>query len=349
MSAPSHPGSRLPRLLGALFLLPAIALFVLAFVLRASWSGFGYTAGALLLAYGAFSRATFRGLRLSRVGLALLALTATLRLWTGSAGPTLTMTSAEGEGTGRLLGRVVDEGDASTLVSTVLSTTGLLPDPEAARIPAAMRAAYARMRAAEGDVPSPVLPTYAGLQRPSAFDLVIVDGVEAPRGALIFLHGFAGSFSLPCWQLAEAAREAGLVTLCPSTGYQGAWWEPEGREIVRATLEVARRRGLAHVYLAGLSNGAAGVARMAPSLAGQIRGVILVSCAAPEAPAPGVPALVLQGAGDRMCPASLARSYAARAGARYVDLPGGHFALLTHEEEARSALSGWLRAQEKAR
>jgi pimeloyl-ACP methyl ester carboxylesterase len=347
VSASPNTASRGARLAGILALPPAVALFLLALWTGASWSGLGYTAGASIAAAGLAGRSAIRGLRLSHAGLALLAATLLVRLLFGGAGRTLSLTGAEGEGSGRLLGRVLDEGDAAVAASTVLSAGRLLQDPEPNLIPPAMRAAYARMRTAEGDIPSPLLPTYAGLQRPSAFDLLIVDGVESPRGALIFLHGFAGSFSLPCWQLAETARAAGLVTLCPATGWRGAWWEPEGRAILRRTLEIARSRGLTRIYLAGLSNGAVGAARIAPSLSGQIHGLVLVSCAPPEVPAPGVPTLVLQGRGDRMCPASLARGYAARAGARYVDLPGGHFALLTHEEEARSALASWLRAQEK--
>jgi pimeloyl-ACP methyl ester carboxylesterase len=205
-----------------------------------------------------------------------------------------------------------------------------------------MRDAYRRMRDAEGDTPSPIFSTYARGQTPDAFDLLVIDGVTDPRGAIVFLHGSGGNFSLPCWLVARAAREARLVTYCPSTGTLGDWWSKAGEETVRRTIALVRRRGLQRIHLAGLSNGGIGASRLAPRLRGEIQGLVLVSGAAPEASGAGVPTLVVHGANDAMCPTWQARGYASRTGARFTSLPGGHFGLLTHEEDYRRAIADWL-------
>jgi pimeloyl-ACP methyl ester carboxylesterase len=334
---------RLLRVVGILSLLPALALFAIGIVVHASLSGFAYVAGLLAVALGLSAWGSRRGGRGVAIGLVIVTSTVVIRACAlTTRGATVSMTGADGTSSARLLGRVVDEGDAAVLVASALSLVGRLPDPEASTIPSRMREAYARLRAAEGITPSPLLPTYAGLQSPEAFDVLVVDGIPEPRGALVFLHGFAGGFTLPCWQIAQMARPAGLVTLCPSTGWRGEWWTAAGEATLRRTLDLARARGLDRIVLAGLSNGAVGASIHAPRMRGALRGLVLISCASPSAGASGIPTLVLHGRGDRMCPASIGRAYAARTGAGYVELDGGHFALLTHEEEATRVLGDWL-------
>ncbi len=310
----------------------------------ASWAAFAYVAALALLAGGLLTAPmrTARRRGVTRAGLALLVATACLRGGSGAAGETVTMTTTDGKGA-RWLGRVVDEGDLAVGGARVLVATHLLRDPDAPSVPGALADAYRRMRAEEGDTPSPVLPTYAGMQSPARADVLVVDGVAHPRGALIFLHGYAGNFALPCWQIGRAARAAALVTYCPSTSWRGDWWSRRGEETLRATIALARRRGIDRFYLAGLSNGAVGAARLAPRMRGTFRGVILVSGAARDASAPGAPVLVVQGRRDAMAGAGLARAYAARTGARYLDLDGGHFAFLLHEAEANRAITAWLK------
>ena len=111
---------------------------------------------------------------------------------------------------------------------------------------------------------------------------------------------------------------------------------------MRRTIALAHARGLDRIYLAGLSNGGIGASRLAPRLRGLIHGLVLVSGAAPEAARGGVPALVVHGARDAMCPTSQARGYASRTGARFVALRGGHFGLLTHEDDYRRAITSFL-------
>ncbi|MEO1272150.1 MAG: hypothetical protein AAFX99_28985, partial [Myxococcota bacterium] len=75
-------------------------------------------------------------------------------------------------------------------------------------------------------MPTPLLSTAFGLQHPEAFDTLVIEPMaeEAPSRAVVFLHGYAGNFTLPCWQIAQAARLAGAVTVCPSVGLKGDWW-----------------------------------------------------------------------------------------------------------------------------
>ena len=65
--------------------------------------------------------------------------------------------------------------------------------------------------------------------------------------------------------------------------------------------------------------------------------------------ASGKPTLVLQGALDRMTPATHARAYARRAHATYEEHPeAGHWLLLSHHEWAMQHMRRWLAEQEGA-
>jgi pimeloyl-ACP methyl ester carboxylesterase len=330
----------------------ALTVLALGFALadRASWSGYSYTFGMGVIAAGLLNVDRKRRSALMRTGLGLLLLIALVRLSTASRGPTVTLTTTASGGA-RWLARLVDEGDVTVAGSYLLVALHLLHDPDAPAVPAVLKEAYRTMRAAEGDVPSPMLPTYAGLESPAHSDIVIVEpalGAEgtvpptSPNGAFIFLHGFAGGFTLPCWEVARMAAHAGLVTYCPSVGWRGDWWTPAGEQTLRETVRLVRARGIDSIYLAGLSNGAVGAARLASRMYGTFRGLILIAGAAANAPSPRVPVLVVQGRHDGMMPAAIARAYATTWGATYVDLDAGHFALLVRHEEAERAISSWL-------
>lgn len=334
------------RLIGGALVAVILVVIGLVVLEGASWSTVAYLAAGSIVAAGLLTASLpsrlekYRGV--TRAGLVLLLLTFCIRACTASQGSRVAMTTPTGT-SARWLARAVDEGDMAIAGARLLFATNRLRDPDSRAVPQALRKAYQRMRAAEGDTPSPVLPTYLNLQSPSDSDVIVVDGVNAPRGALIFLHGFGGSFTLPCWQLAQAAREAGIVTYCPSVGWRGDWWAEHGKRTLEQTLALVQKRGIDRVYLAGLSNGAVGAARLAPRMRSVFRGLILISGAPRSADAPGMPVLVLQGRRDQMASADGARAYAARFDGNYVEFDAGHFAMLLREEQAMHAIAAWLK------
>jgi pimeloyl-ACP methyl ester carboxylesterase len=220
-----------------------------------------------------------------------------------------------------------------------------LRDVESAQFPEILEQAFERTDPPASVVPTPAIPTYLGLESSKQFDTLVISPPSnrvASDAALIFLHGYAGNFYIYCWELAQAAASANLVTYCPSTGSSGAWWEPEGELTLRATLEYARRSGMNRIYLAGLSNGAAGASVLALSHRSELSGLVLISGTRATQPA-ALPTLVVQGQSDQMMPAASARAYAARnPQAQYHELAGGHLILLSRYQQVRPLIGSFL-------
>ncbi|MBX3275476.1 MAG: alpha/beta hydrolase [Sandaracinaceae bacterium] len=271
------------------------------------------------------------GYRLSSAGSS-----ATLRTYTGPA-----------MSAGRWLDRVVPERDVAIGGSRLLIATGELDEPGLIE---ALQDGYARMRRAEGPVPSSVLGTFVLGQTPEDHTVHRASPggrFDARDGVLIFLHGYMGNVTLQCWQVAQAALPVGVEVVCPSTDWRGAWEEPAGRAIVEAHIARLRAAGVHRVYLAGLSAGAIGASRIAHELS--IDGLVLISGASWQASPTRVPTLIVQGARDTMTPPEPARRYAERLGrrARYVELEdASHWLLLTHHEALTSELRAWLTDRE---
>jgi hypothetical protein len=76
---------------------------------------------------------------------------------------------------------------------------------------------------------------------------------------------------------------------------------------------------------------------------------VLISGAAPKAPAPRLPTLIVEGKHDSMMPARTMRAFAHRAGplATYVELDSGHFAFLDRFEACERAIASWLLERER--
>ena len=93
----------------------------------------------------------------------------------------------------------------------------------------------------------------------------------------MFLHGYAGNFSLPCWQIAQAVKGSALLTACPSDDLRRrlglCGWRRDGAR--RGEVQL-RERGITKMVLAGLSNG--GYASMlAPKLGSTFAGYVFIS------------------------------------------------------------------------
>ncbi|HVH41505.1 MAG TPA: hypothetical protein VM925_04150 [Labilithrix sp.] len=338
------------RIAAWLAAIPYVVVFVLVIAGPATWSGVAYVLalGAIIVGLATLplrgaKRPRRRGV--TRGGVAALAAVACMRCCTANDGESMHLTDARGASP-RLVDRLLDEADVAVAGTRVLTMSGLLRD-DARELPTAMQAAYAEMRHAEGDAPSPVIGTYLGLQRPSAFDLVVIDPPEEAAAhadvAVVFLHGFAGAFDLPCWQMARAVGPLGIVTACPSTRWLGDWWSADGQAILRRTVDFLRSRGVSRVVLAGLSNGGHGASLLATRMRGTFSALVLISGAAADAQPPGIPVLVIHGTKDTMASSQAARAYAARSGARFVALDAGHFAMLVRGAEHDGAVRDFIR------
>jgi pimeloyl-ACP methyl ester carboxylesterase len=336
----------LASVLGAILALPILVLAALGLRVGYSPSGWVMVAAAALVVAGAIA-APLRASRVRRwplapAGLALFALVVTARLILAGYGAT-TMTTLPGGGS-RWLARVIDEEDPCLVGALALTRRwSFLPFAERDELVPAMHDAYVSMRASEGVTPSPVLDTFLGRQRPEAFDALVVEPRGgAPKGAVVFLHGYAGSFTLECWMMAEAARAIDALTVCPATGFDGRWWTAEGERTLRATLAYVAKRGIARPYLAGLSNGGIGASRLAPRFASSLAGLVLVSGASPDGSSAGLPTLVVQGEHDTNVSTGAVRAFAARNHATYAGFEGGHFVMMEKRAEVREAIGGWL-------
>ena len=330
----------LVRVVGVALGLAALALTILGLAASYSISGWLMVLAAALVAGGTVSA---RGRGAARAGLGLLGLVPLLRVAFAGGGAT-TLATLPGPSGGRWLGRVIDEQDAALLGARVLGLTWQLPPAERAALVPAMHDAYVAMRASEGTAPSPVLDTLLGRQRAEAFDAIVIEPHTAPpKAAVIFLHGYGGSFTLECWMMAEAARAIDAVTVCPATSLAGRWWTPEGERTVRATVAYLEGRGLKRPFLTGLSNGGIGASLLASRLERSIAGLVLISGASPSGSTGGLPALVLHGESDMTVSAAASRAFASRTGARYVGLDGGHFVMMVRREEVRVQIAEFLR------
>ncbi len=239
--------------------------------------------------------------------------------------------------TARLLNRIVPERDIVIPATAAIAITGAVPEGGLELLGATIDG-YERMQADVGDAASPIASTFRNGQGETR-DLLSYR-VAAPRFVAVFLHGYAGNFALPCWQVAVAVRDAGGSTYCPSTSFEGAWWRD--RATVAETITLAREQEhVDHVVLIGLSNGAIGASRLAPRLRRRLDALVLISGSSGARPPRGLPIYGVYGRADPMSRPLRRYLRAARARGHAVD--GGHFALLTRHREVRDALVAYLK------
>lgn len=337
----------------------ALLTCTVAWCVALRWYGLSWWSVALSL--GTFSwvlgfmarswrEATRRHLYVVGAFMVFAPLVVRLALVRGSAGAQLK--TLPGGGSARLLTRIYPESDGALAAAWFLRLTHGMRDPEAEVFADILRRAYARATPAVEALPTPAITTYLGLQSPSAFDTLVIPpppGGATPSAAAVFLHGYAGNFYVYCWEFAQAAGSANLVTLCPSMAASGAWWTERGRQTLEVTLDYARQRGLHRIYLAGLSNGAAGASVLSLSLQRKLSGLVLISGVRGER-APLLPTLVVQGSSDQMMPAHSARAYTQRnPSVRYREFEGGHLIFLSRYERVRPVIASFLTELEAKR
>jgi pimeloyl-ACP methyl ester carboxylesterase len=352
MDRPHRPRAhRLLFLFGLIVSPVALLLLVTAAVIGASPSGWGYAVGVAAASAGLLTKPWRKRQGLTRLGLGLVLLVASARLLSAHGNDLDTLRLPDGGR--RLVNRLLDERDGTLFAAHVLLLSGHLPRSDTRDFLPALEAAFNRLDDAEGSVATPAIATWLGLQSPDAFDaLVIPPEVKAPDTAVVLLHGYTGNFAVYCWQLARSARAISALTVCPSVGPAGDWWSRQGEQTLQRTLEWLERRGVRRVYLAGLSNGGVGASVLAERVSHpgiELQGLVLISGAAPQAPSPRVPLLVVEGRHDSMMPARTIRAFVRRAGrlATYVELDSGHFAFLDRLEDCERAITTWLLERER--
>lgn len=187
-----------------------------------------------------------------------------------------------------------------------------------------------------------------------AFTLQPVPRPERP-GLLVFLHGHGPNTALNLHVWRDFADRHGLVVACPTFGY-GNWEHPGGVEAVRWALDTAGGGyDPARVYLAGISQGGAGVARAAVALPDRFAGLVLLSPTTEPAVIDqlaavwrGKPVYVAQGGRDhnvRPGPVTAAVETLRAAGAAvtyHLDPAADHFLFLAQREAIQRELGVWL-------
>ncbi len=332
-------------LVGLLLLPLALAALILGSPSSLSPSGWLTALSLLGLSAGMLSaplrKARRRGL--TRASALLLLAVFLVRTGTARQGKTVRIVAGD-DPHGRLIDRLIEERDLALPAARALAWTRLFPPSETSGLESSMRRRYDLLGQEEGSVPSPVLGTYLGVGHGEDFDMLVIEDL-ATRGSdttVVFLHGYAGSFTLPCYEVARAARRAGASTVCPSTRWQGDFWSPDGERRVREVATRLRGAGKSRLVLAGLSNGGIGASRLLPRMPGLFEGAILISGADAGAPPPGIPALVIHGERDTMTSASAARAYASHSRGQYVSLKGNHFAWLEEADRIESIVAAFL-------
>ena len=320
--------SKIAKAAAALLLL---ALALIALAIGASPSAWLWIlALALLLAKKRFKRAPWLAAAL------LIAPPAGRAYRLYAPGPIQLISLPSGEA-GHPLSVMVDERDGTLLVGALLFRSGRFNRREAAEFLPSLRQTYDEM---PDLYPTPAVATYLGLQSPERSDAVLIKPPRPSKNAVVFLHGFAGNFTVYCWQFSRAARAINAATLCPSVGPAGDWWRAHGLRTTRAAISYLRRKGYTQIYLAGLSNGSVGAGDIASKV--DVEGLILISGAPNKPPVPGLRTLMVHGTRDTMARVSAARRYARAPDVSLFELNSGHFVFLDRAEAVREKIAAWL-------
>jgi dienelactone hydrolase len=238
------------------------------------------------------------------------------------------------------------EQDTLIFGETVFHWVGGDSDSEHAGLSFAFRNVYSEMRK-QGSFSSPVLSTYLNLQRPNHFDAVIVEPETQARFGVVFLHGYMGNVTAQCWVIAQAVKDAGGVTVCPSTVWTGQWWLPEGQQILQSSFDYLRKQGIQKLYLGGFSNGGFSIGHLLPQLADQkgLSGLMFIDgfYGAEDVKQLELPVLILEGTQDTRVPVYMALQFAQEVGdlGTYVAIDSDHFLIIKEPGLVQDAIASW--------
>jgi pimeloyl-ACP methyl ester carboxylesterase len=259
------------------------------------------------------------------------------------------LTLPQGNGA-RWISYLIDEQDSLIFGEALFHRIGGDSTPEHEGITSALFTDYSRMRSSQRIVPSPFLSTYLHLQNPNHFDAVVIEPKTdaIPKFAVLFLHGYMGNVTAQCWEIAQAVKVFGAITVCPSTDWTGAWWEPQGRAILQETFNYVRGRGIAKFYLGGFSNGGLSINHLASQLKNEkgLAGLIFIDGIQEGGSIRdiGLPVLVIQGTQDERIPVEGVRHVVQAIGdsATYAEIDSDHFLIMKRPDQVQSAIVKWL-------
>jgi pimeloyl-ACP methyl ester carboxylesterase len=335
-------------LLGVFLAMPLLALIALACILPVTISGIGYllacSLGVARLILAPWMR---RHILLIMVGMLLLILIAGTRIIMGERSNVRMITLPQEKGT-RWLSYIVDEQDGIIFGEAFFHLIGGDSRNEHENLSASLFAVYSEMRKDGDDFPSPVPATYLNLQQPKNFDAITIKPKDKPEFAVIFLHGFMGNVSSQCWVIAQPVKELGGMTICPSTDWQGEWWQPKGQAILQNTFDYLKAQGIQKIYVGGFSNGGFGLSRIATQFKDEkgLSGLFFIDGFANGASIKeiGLPVLIIQGTLDERVPPSVGRQFARELGdlGTYVEINSDHFLIMKQSNHVQKALAEWL-------
>ena len=338
--------------LGIFISLPLLVLLFFIPTTPVSTVGFIYLLSHLLIAIGMISAPWWvrRSFMIILTGGIIALVTVTIRALFPPAGTRMNMISLPARSGPRLLNRILNEQDVVLFGAQVAPYLGAISPSEKNSLDVKFSQTFQEMRL-EGVTPlSPFLTTYLNQQHLNEFDAIVAEPASqtSPKRGIIFLHGFGGNFTLQCWLIAEAGYSIDAITVCPSTGVSGAWWNAQGQSILDETFAYLRQRGVERIYLTGLSNGAIGASKLANRYKNDVEGLILISGADPNAEITELPVLLLHGKHDERIPTSLMDQYASVAGSKatYHLFEGDHFLLLKQVDQVQQVMIDWLSQQE---
>jgi len=338
-------------LIGILVAIPLLALIILAFKLPITISGALYLIAGSLFVSGLITAPYLPNLYPKFIAAGVigssLILGARLILMRQNPSLGIQMVTLPGAKGPRWPGSLIDEQDSLIFGGELFHHLGGDSTREHEGLVPAFLAAYSEMKA-QGLVPSPIVNTYLGLQRPAAFDAVVITPTEQPDFGVVFLHGYMGNVTVQCWEIAQAVKELGGMTACPSTGWTGQWWTPKGHEILKLMFAYLRDQGISRFYLGGFSNGGFGMGRLASELGDEegLAGLFFIDgfINGADIMELGLPVLIIEGTQDERVPPAVAREFATEVGdlGTYVELEGDHFLIMKKPKQVQNAIATWL-------
>lgn len=343
-------------LLGILLAIPLLGLVAMAFTLPVSPSGVLYLLSSCLLVAGLIAAPLLPRYYLllplaGLIGIVLIAGVRVMRL-TQRNDSNIQMLTLPDAKSPFWVNSLFDEQDTLIFGETLFHLIGGDSRAEHENLTQAFSKAYSEMRV-QGFYPSPVIGTYLNLQKPDHFDAVIIEPEGTASFGVVFLHGYMGNVTAQCWEIAQAVKPLGGVTICPSTKWTGEWWLPDGQAIIRSTFDYLREHGIERFYLGGFSNGGFSMGRLASQWKDvrELNGLIFIDgfIHGTSIRELGLPVLIIEGAQDERVPVAAARQFAEEVGelGTYVELESDHFLIMKQPEAVQQAISEWLATQQR--